>query len=154
MSSRMEYHWPAPDRLRRSHELPVPHDSKSVNKSLGLLITLNGFQNSQIESGLLLDANLSHWHSKPLERLKVLRRCRSHYSRREYSIWSWNRCIRSSASSNAQPEWKTRGVLLANPLRKWAKARVHRERSLGHNRGTLDTSWLEGTSFILKTDQK
>ena len=56
----MEYHCPAPDRLRRSHELPVPHDSKSVNKSLGLLITLNGFQNSQIESGLLLDANLSH----------------------------------------------------------------------------------------------
>ena len=115
-------------------------------------ITPNGFQNSQIESGLLLDANLSHWHSKPLERLKVLRRCRSHRSRREYSIWSWNRCIRSSASSNAQPEWKTRGVLLSNPLRKWAKARVHRERSLGHNRGCRH--FLTGRHFILKTDQK
>ena len=57
----MEYHCPAPDRLRPLHELPVPHDSKSVNKSLGLLsYYVRGFQNSQIESGLLLDANLSH----------------------------------------------------------------------------------------------
>ena len=61
MSSRMEYHLPAPDRLRPLHELPVPHDSTSVNRSLGLLSYYsNGFQNSQIESGLLLDANLSH----------------------------------------------------------------------------------------------
>ena len=36
MSSRMEYHLPAPDRLRPLHELPVPHDSTSVNRSLGL----------------------------------------------------------------------------------------------------------------------
>ena len=63
--------------------------------SFSTRLNVRGFQNSQIGSGLLLDANLSHWHSKPLGRLKDLRRYRSHCSRREYSIWSWNRCIRS-----------------------------------------------------------
>ena len=34
MSSRMEYHLPAPDRLRPLRELPFPHDSPSVDSKI------------------------------------------------------------------------------------------------------------------------
>lgn len=34
MSSRMEYHLPAPDHLRPLRELPFPHDSTSVDSKI------------------------------------------------------------------------------------------------------------------------